>query len=195
MFVVLSHPHAKESESCGSPAFRVVAFNPRTGRSTGVMFSCLPPGRAGRRVPGAGLGWLLGGFGGVPEEQGGSGRDPGSISSRIRPCRVSMRKLGLGVWAASCPRPTPGCALTPRPVSVTAGTRGWALSPGLGVCPWVPGLNPLHAARFVCVEQLAAGTWPFPSHVLHFEASAGSALAFKAKPCSGLTGNVMDVWE
>ncbi|NWX66307.1 PALB2 protein, partial [Promerops cafer] len=44
LFVVLSHPHAKESESCGSPAFRVVAFNPRTGRSAGVMFSCLPPG-------------------------------------------------------------------------------------------------------------------------------------------------------
>ncbi|NXI28144.1 PALB2 protein, partial [Sterrhoptilus dennistouni] len=59
LFVVLSHPHAKESESCGSPAFRVVAFNPRTGRSTGVMFSCLPPGRAGRRVPGAGLRWYL----------------------------------------------------------------------------------------------------------------------------------------
>ncbi|KAI1233603.1 hypothetical protein IHE44_0004037 [Lamprotornis superbus] len=49
LFVVLSHPHAKESESCGSPAFRVVAFNPRTGRSVGVMFSCLPPGPAGRR--------------------------------------------------------------------------------------------------------------------------------------------------
>ncbi|NWU45568.1 PALB2 protein, partial [Hylia prasina] len=48
LFVVLSHPHAKESESCGSPAFRVVAFNPRTGRGTGVMFSCLPPGLAGR---------------------------------------------------------------------------------------------------------------------------------------------------
>ncbi|NWX35535.1 PALB2 protein, partial [Notiomystis cincta] len=52
LFVVLSHPHAKESESCGSLAFRVVAFNPCTGRSTGVMMSCLPPGRAGRRVPG-----------------------------------------------------------------------------------------------------------------------------------------------
>ncbi|NWR47008.1 PALB2 protein, partial [Regulus satrapa] len=48
LFVVLSHPHAKESESRGSPAFRVVAFNPRTGRSAGVMFCCLPPGRAGR---------------------------------------------------------------------------------------------------------------------------------------------------
>ncbi|XP_066054634.1 partner and localizer of BRCA2 [Chamaea fasciata] len=52
LFVVLSHPHAKENESCGSPAFRVVAFNPRTGRSVGVMFSCLPPGRAGRYLEG-----------------------------------------------------------------------------------------------------------------------------------------------
>lgn len=63
LFVVLSHPHAKESESCGSPAFRVVAFNPRTGRSAGGIFCCLPPGCAGRRVPGAGLGWLLGALG------------------------------------------------------------------------------------------------------------------------------------
>uniref|UniRef100_A0A8C0VTD1 Partner and localizer of BRCA2 n=1 Tax=Cyanistes caeruleus TaxID=156563 RepID=A0A8C0VTD1_CYACU len=52
LFVVLSHPHAKESESCGSPAFRLVAFNPRTGRSAGLMFSCLPPGRAGRYLEG-----------------------------------------------------------------------------------------------------------------------------------------------
>ncbi|NXJ94679.1 PALB2 protein, partial [Corythaixoides concolor] len=52
LFVVLSHPHAKESESCGNPAFRVVAFNPRTGRSTGVMFSSLPPGHAGRYLEG-----------------------------------------------------------------------------------------------------------------------------------------------
>ncbi|NXL16894.1 PALB2 protein, partial [Setophaga kirtlandii] len=49
LFVVLSHPHAKESESSGSPAFRVVAFNPRTGRGTPLTFSCLPPGLAGRR--------------------------------------------------------------------------------------------------------------------------------------------------
>ncbi|NXV63221.1 PALB2 protein, partial [Molothrus ater] len=49
LFVVLSHPHAKESESCGSPAFRVVAFNPRTGRGAPVTSSCLPPGPAGRR--------------------------------------------------------------------------------------------------------------------------------------------------
>ncbi|NXL07033.1 PALB2 protein, partial [Mesembrinibis cayennensis] len=49
LFVVLSHPHAKESESCGNPAFRVIAFNPKTARSTGVMFSSLPPGHAGRQ--------------------------------------------------------------------------------------------------------------------------------------------------
>ncbi|NXC98641.1 PALB2 protein, partial [Certhia familiaris] len=52
LFVVLSHPHAKESESCGSPAFRVVAFNPRSGRSAEVMFSCLPPSPAGRYLEG-----------------------------------------------------------------------------------------------------------------------------------------------
>ncbi|NWT02900.1 PALB2 protein, partial [Mionectes macconnelli] len=49
LFVVLSHPHAKESESCGNPAFRVVAFNPSTGRSRGVMFSSLLPSPAGRQ--------------------------------------------------------------------------------------------------------------------------------------------------
>ncbi|NXU59606.1 PALB2 protein, partial [Turnix velox] len=49
LFIVLSHPHAKESESCGNPPFRVVAFNPKTAQSTGVMFSSLPPGHAGRQ--------------------------------------------------------------------------------------------------------------------------------------------------
>ncbi|NXE06485.1 PALB2 protein, partial [Lophotis ruficrista] len=49
LFVVLSHPHAKESESCGNPAFRVIAFNPKTARSRGVMFSSLPPGHTGRQ--------------------------------------------------------------------------------------------------------------------------------------------------
>ncbi|NWH78814.1 PALB2 protein, partial [Piaya cayana] len=52
LFVVLSHPHAKESESCRNPAFRVVAFNPKTARSTGVMFSSLPAGHAGRYLEG-----------------------------------------------------------------------------------------------------------------------------------------------
>ncbi|NXF01192.1 PALB2 protein, partial [Smithornis capensis] len=54
LFVVLSHPHAKESESCGNLAFRVVAFNPKTGRSRGVTFSSLPPGCVGRQVLEAG---------------------------------------------------------------------------------------------------------------------------------------------
>ncbi|NXE24725.1 PALB2 protein, partial [Ardeotis kori] len=49
LFVVLSHPHAKESEACGNPAFRVIAFNPKTARSRGVMFSSLPPGHTGRQ--------------------------------------------------------------------------------------------------------------------------------------------------
>ncbi|NXR13527.1 PALB2 protein, partial [Semnornis frantzii] len=49
LFVVLSHPHAKESESCGNPAFRLVAFNPATARSRGVMSSSLPPGHTGRQ--------------------------------------------------------------------------------------------------------------------------------------------------
>ncbi|NWI56168.1 PALB2 protein, partial [Calyptomena viridis] len=54
LFVVLSHPHAKESESCGNLAFRVVAFNPKTGQSRGVTFSSLPPGSVGRQVLEAG---------------------------------------------------------------------------------------------------------------------------------------------
>ncbi|XP_071426978.1 partner and localizer of BRCA2 isoform X2 [Pithys albifrons albifrons] len=52
LFVVLSHPHAKESESCGHTAFRVVAFNPRTGGSRGLVCSSLPPGCAGRYLEG-----------------------------------------------------------------------------------------------------------------------------------------------
>uniref|UniRef100_A0A8C0FV92 Partner and localizer of BRCA2 n=1 Tax=Bubo bubo TaxID=30461 RepID=A0A8C0FV92_BUBBB len=52
LFVVLSHPHAKESESCGNAAFRVIAFNPKTARSTAVTFSSLPPGHAGRYLEG-----------------------------------------------------------------------------------------------------------------------------------------------
>ncbi|NXF98277.1 PALB2 protein, partial [Eubucco bourcierii] len=59
LFVVLSHPHAKESESCGNPAFRLVAFNPTTARSRGVMSSSLPPGHTGRQVSGGHFwGWL-----------------------------------------------------------------------------------------------------------------------------------------
>uniref|UniRef100_A0A8C8RV14 Partner and localizer of BRCA2 n=1 Tax=Pelusios castaneus TaxID=367368 RepID=A0A8C8RV14_9SAUR len=52
LFVVLSHPHAKENESCGNPAFRMRVFNPMTARSTGVMFFSLPPGHSGRYLEG-----------------------------------------------------------------------------------------------------------------------------------------------
>ncbi|XP_043349248.1 partner and localizer of BRCA2 isoform X2 [Dermochelys coriacea] len=52
LFVVLSHPHAKENESCGNPAFRMRVFNPKTARSTGVMFFSLPPGYSGRYLEG-----------------------------------------------------------------------------------------------------------------------------------------------
>lgn len=139
LFVVLSHPHAKESESCGSPAFRVVAFNPRTGRSKGVMFSCLPPGPAGRRVPGAGLGWAglaPWGLGGASEEQGSSGRDPVSISSRIRPCRV----CGAGAGGRFLPVPHSRLCTDPSPCHCHRGDTGLGLGLclcplGLGVCP------------------------------------------------------------
>ncbi|XP_010000897.1 PREDICTED: partner and localizer of BRCA2-like [Chaetura pelagica] len=52
LFVVLSHPHAEESDPSGSPAFRLVAFNPRTARGAGVLCSSLPPGQAGRYLEG-----------------------------------------------------------------------------------------------------------------------------------------------
>ncbi|XP_007433957.2 partner and localizer of BRCA2 isoform X1 [Python bivittatus] len=48
LFMVLSHPHAKESTLCGNPAFQIVALNPRTARSSGVMLLSLPPGVQGR---------------------------------------------------------------------------------------------------------------------------------------------------
>ncbi|NXJ84849.1 PALB2 protein, partial [Trogon melanurus] len=60
LFVVLSHPHAKESESCGNPVFRVIAFNPRTARSAAVVFSSLPAGHSGRQVLGKIHGYLEG---------------------------------------------------------------------------------------------------------------------------------------
>ncbi|KAM9372404.1 partner and localizer of BRCA2 [Phaethornis superciliosus] len=52
LFVVLSHPHAEENEPSGTPAFCLMAFNPKTALSTGVMFSSLPPGQAGRYLEG-----------------------------------------------------------------------------------------------------------------------------------------------
>ncbi|XP_036081349.1 partner and localizer of BRCA2 isoform X4 [Rousettus aegyptiacus] len=50
LFVVLSHPCAKESEPAGSPVFRLIAMNPKTTLSAGVALCCLPRGQPGRRV-------------------------------------------------------------------------------------------------------------------------------------------------
>ncbi|XP_038618882.1 partner and localizer of BRCA2 isoform X2 [Tachyglossus aculeatus] len=52
LFVVLSHPHAQENESSGNPVFQMIAINPRTALSIGVMPYCLPHGQAGRILEG-----------------------------------------------------------------------------------------------------------------------------------------------
>ncbi|XP_023570634.1 partner and localizer of BRCA2 isoform X2 [Octodon degus] len=52
LFVVLSHPCAKQTESWGSPAFELVVINPKTTLSAGMMRYCLPPGQAGRFLEG-----------------------------------------------------------------------------------------------------------------------------------------------
>ncbi|XP_019505474.1 PREDICTED: partner and localizer of BRCA2 [Hipposideros armiger] len=52
LFVVLSHPCAKESEPSGSPVFQLLAMNPKTTLSAGVMLYCLPHGQAGRFLEG-----------------------------------------------------------------------------------------------------------------------------------------------
>ncbi|XP_060116975.1 partner and localizer of BRCA2 [Heteronotia binoei] len=52
LFVVLSHPCAKEEEVCSSPAFQLVAFNPKTARSVEVMVASLPSGLQGRYLEG-----------------------------------------------------------------------------------------------------------------------------------------------
>eukprot|EP00069_Balaena_mysticetus_P011706 bmy_21417T0 len=50
LFVVLSHPCAKESKLLGSPVFQLIVINPKTTLSVGVMLYCLPQGQAGRQV-------------------------------------------------------------------------------------------------------------------------------------------------
>nr|XP_031543370.1 partner and localizer of BRCA2 isoform X5 [Vicugna pacos] len=45
LFVVLSHPCAKESELLGSPVFQLIVINPKTTLSVGVMLYCLPQGQ------------------------------------------------------------------------------------------------------------------------------------------------------
>ncbi|XP_045632394.1 partner and localizer of BRCA2 isoform X2 [Ursus americanus] len=52
LFVVLSHPCAKESEPLGSPVFQLIVMNPKTALSVGVMPYCLPQGQAGRFLEG-----------------------------------------------------------------------------------------------------------------------------------------------
>ncbi|XP_046522745.1 partner and localizer of BRCA2 isoform X4 [Equus quagga] len=52
LFVVLSHPCAKESEALGSPVFQLIVINPKTTLSMGVMLYCLPQGQAGRFLEG-----------------------------------------------------------------------------------------------------------------------------------------------
>ncbi|XP_070616999.1 partner and localizer of BRCA2 isoform X2 [Erythrolamprus reginae] len=48
LFLVFSHPHAKDSQQPGNPAFQVVALNPKTARSSGVTLLTPPPGIQGR---------------------------------------------------------------------------------------------------------------------------------------------------
>ncbi|XP_029077103.1 partner and localizer of BRCA2 isoform X4 [Monodon monoceros] len=52
LFVVLSHPCAKESKLLGSPVFQLIVINPKTTLSVGVMLYCLPQGQAGRFLEG-----------------------------------------------------------------------------------------------------------------------------------------------
>ncbi|KAM9725545.1 partner and localizer of BRCA2 isoform 1-T1 [Dama dama] len=52
LFVVLSHPCAKENELLGSPVFQLIVINPKTALSMGVMLYCLPHGQAGRFLEG-----------------------------------------------------------------------------------------------------------------------------------------------
>ncbi|XP_060642430.2 partner and localizer of BRCA2 isoform X1 [Anolis sagrei] len=52
LFVVLSHPHAKERQTERGPAFCVVALNPKTGRSATVTAVSLPRGSGGRFLEG-----------------------------------------------------------------------------------------------------------------------------------------------
>uniref|UniRef100_A0A8C7E327 Partner and localiser of BRCA2 WD40 domain-containing protein n=1 Tax=Naja naja TaxID=35670 RepID=A0A8C7E327_NAJNA len=48
LFLVFSHPHTKDSQLPGNPAFQIVALNPKTARSSEVMLLAPPPGIQGR---------------------------------------------------------------------------------------------------------------------------------------------------
>ncbi|KAL1768959.1 partner and localizer of BRCA2 [Sigmodon hispidus] len=52
LFVVLSHPCAKESQAFRSPMFELLVINPKTAQSVGVLLCCLPQGQAGRFLEG-----------------------------------------------------------------------------------------------------------------------------------------------
>ncbi|KAH0504187.1 Partner and localizer of BRCA2 [Microtus ochrogaster] len=52
LFVVLSHPCAKESQAFGSPVFQLLVINPKTAQSVGILLCCLPQGQAGRLLEG-----------------------------------------------------------------------------------------------------------------------------------------------
>uniref|UniRef100_A0A8C3YCP8 Partner and localizer of BRCA2 n=1 Tax=Catagonus wagneri TaxID=51154 RepID=A0A8C3YCP8_9CETA len=52
LFVVLSHPCAREGAPSGSPVFQLLAINPKTALSVGVTLYCLPRGQAGRFLEG-----------------------------------------------------------------------------------------------------------------------------------------------
>ncbi|KAG8145411.1 hypothetical protein E2320_011950, partial [Naja naja] len=49
LFLVFSHPHTKDSQLPGNPAFQIVALNPKTARSSEVMLLAPPPGIQGRQ--------------------------------------------------------------------------------------------------------------------------------------------------
>ncbi|XP_070811377.1 partner and localizer of BRCA2 [Pituophis catenifer annectens] len=48
LFLVFSHPHTKDSQQPGNPAFQIVALNPKTARNSEVMLLAPPPGIQGR---------------------------------------------------------------------------------------------------------------------------------------------------
>ncbi|XP_028620053.1 partner and localizer of BRCA2 isoform X2 [Grammomys surdaster] len=52
LFVVLSHPCARESQAFGSPVFQLLVINPKTAQSVGVLLCSLPQGQAGRFLEG-----------------------------------------------------------------------------------------------------------------------------------------------
>ncbi|NXF64251.1 PALB2 protein, partial [Ciccaba nigrolineata] len=117
LFVVLSHPHAKESESCGNAAFRVIAFNPTTARSAAVTFSSLPPGHAGRQVPrGPRAGFVILGYleGDVKDASAAAVLTSGAIAvwDLLLGCCVALLPPDpAGTWALARWATTTACLL------------------------------------------------------------------------------------